>query len=66
MKAFNMQNYTSVFYFLIAVVPTQCGNLIALTARASMDNTGSFQPHRGTQKFIDTSTNDTCLPCRYT
>jgi len=39
-KALNLQNYTSVFYYLIAVVLTQCGNLIALTARASTDNIG--------------------------
>jgi len=50
-NALNIQNYTSVFYFLIAVVLTQWGNLTALAARASMDNTGSFQPHRGTQNF---------------
>jgi len=50
-KALNMQNYSSVFYFLIAVVLTQRGNLTVLTARAGMDNIRSFQPHRGTQKF---------------
>jgi hypothetical protein len=50
-KALNMQNYTSAFYFVTTVVLTQCCNLTALTARASMDNIGSFQLHRGTQKF---------------